>query len=48
METDDDSSVYQQFRWRLNALFESVCADRESVGDTQTMHAIYFVNLRLA
>jgi hypothetical protein len=48
VETDDDSSVLQQFRWRLNAPFESVCADREFVSDTKNMQAIYSINLRIS
>ena len=48
LETDDDSSVYRQFRWRLNAPFESVCTDREFVRDTVNLHAIHAVNLRIS
>lgn len=47
VETDDDSSVYTQFRWQVNVPFESVCKDQAFVRDLIAMHAIHSVNLRL-
>ena len=48
VETADDSSVYTQFRWQVDAPFESVCKDQAFVRDLIAMHAIHSVNLRLA
>jgi hypothetical protein len=48
VETDDHSSVYRQFRWQVDAPFESVCADRQFVRDAVSLHAIHAVNLRLS
>jgi hypothetical protein len=48
IETDDDSSVYRQFRWQVDAPFASVCADREFIRDAVSLHSIHAVNLRLS
>jgi hypothetical protein len=48
IETDDDSSVSRQFRWQVDAPFESVCKDREFVRDAVSLHAIHAMNLRLS
>lgn len=48
VETDDDSSVYRQFRFQVDAPFASVCTDREFVRDAVSMHSIHAVNLRLS
>ena len=48
LETDNNSTVYRQFRFRLNAPFEIVCKDRDFVRDAMNLHAIHAVNLRLS
>lgn len=48
VETDDDSSVYRQFRFQVDAPFSSVCTDREFIRDAVSMHSIHSVNLSLS
>jgi hypothetical protein len=48
VETDDESSVYRQFRFQVDAPFSSVCTDREFIRDAVSMHSIHAVNLRLS
>lgn len=48
VDTGDESSVYRQFRWQVDAPFESTCTDRRFVRDAVSMHSIHTVNLGMS